>query len=159
MKIGKLIAGFVLSGAVMASVAPAHASTSGNVLTLYPGTACNAFGNASVGPNGGAEIVDWSSTSAALVDCPFTMDPGAGTIEDYVYLTKRGTMSCTLRAQSRSGPGWVWAPIQENFNGGLDELVWNAEGEGGYTAAAIECVLQPWATLNSYRVMTLATLN
>jgi hypothetical protein len=120
----------------------------------YPGTQCNSYGSTAMGPNGAAELVNWSSSSAVLVDCPVLYDSRSGDIDNVAYLDMRGAnVTCQLFHMQPDGTGWAWHNDGTTNHSGYVELYWN--GHSGYPvlgSTAIECLVPQWGTISNYRV-------
>jgi hypothetical protein len=126
---------------------------------INPATMCTAFGNTAVGPNGGAEIVNWSETNTALINCPIQRDGFDPLLVNMVHFYMHGGLTgypdttCALVAQERNGAGWRWNPdlITVNNNDGFEDLYFQGRNVGNpNVAVGIECVVRPWGTINSY---------
>jgi hypothetical protein len=120
----------------------------------FPGTGCNTFGNTSLGPSGGPELVNRGS-STALVECPFPREAATTVLQDWTYLDVRGSVTCYVRAVDPSnGSGWAWGPDSSTFPTGYTEYFWGSKALslGRAYGASLECFMNPGAVINNYRV-------
>jgi hypothetical protein len=157
MKRTKTIVALAVVSLLGLSAATANASYgAGAYWYEYPGSTCAVFnGQGMVAPNGGPELVNFSSSNTALVECSVQRDPYLLNVSHSTYVTVRGGTSCVFRTQQRNGAqGWVLQQDQINTpqGAGFSELWWGErDTDDQYSAATIECLMPPGSALNSYR--------
>jgi hypothetical protein len=150
------VAAIGMTGALTAT--DASASTGVTYEFSYPGTQCNSFGAAGMGPNAGAELVNWSNPNPVLVECPFVRDSTLYTVNNTAYLDYSSGVKCSEVFMDSPGQGGVWAfaPASQSFQNGCNTYNWGFDYTNGTTigGAAIECSLSELGTIIDYRVNT-----
>jgi hypothetical protein len=149
------LVGFICTiGCVVPIASVASASTYHTWEFTYPGTACNTFGQASMGPSGGADLVNWSNNKL-VVECPIVREASTSYLEEDTYVDIRGSVTCYVRAvDPANGSGWAFSSDLATFPTGYTEYYF-----GGHNislahpyGASLECFLAPGAVINNYRV-------